>query len=466
MADFLKFKKGLFADLDAATKVPGTIYVTTDEHAMYVDVSAESRIRIGDIIQVDSARTAQPPFSTAAIYYFIEENALMKWDGESWVQLNSTASVASAIAAIRTELGAATDAKKDNEGNVVPVYNRLNTLEAAITALQNVDSDLQDSVDALESQMWGTGSAGEPADGSVLKDIDNLQSAVSEHNARITAAQEAADAAQEAADTADAAADAAQSAAEAAQKTADGKADISHASADDTYGLGTDSLYGHVKLSDSTKSTSGVNDGVAATPAAVKAAADAAETAQETADTAKAAAEDNKTSIDEITKDGGVIDTKINALENSLTDLIGKQINAANAMNYISSVASYANLPTEGVHVGDTYVVSTYFTNNGVEYHAGDLLIATGEEDKSTGVITSDLGWSHVETGYIAEQENKLTAVDDEQTMKLMSYLNETLGAFKFATVADGEAGTVVSFSTDNKSGVTTISIDQQWGSF
>ncbi len=48
----------------------------------------------------------------------------------------------------------------------------------------------------------------------------------------------------------------------------------SHASPNTIYGLGSSSNYGHVKLSDSTTSTSGVSSGVAATPAAVKAAAD------------------------------------------------------------------------------------------------------------------------------------------------------------------------------------------------
>ena len=47
-----------------------------------------------------------------------------------------------------------------------------------------------------------------------------------------------------------------------------------HASASTTYGTGTNTEYGHVKLSDSTSSTSSTSDGIAATPAAVKAAYD------------------------------------------------------------------------------------------------------------------------------------------------------------------------------------------------
>lgn len=53
-------------------------------------------------------------------------------------------------------------------------------------------------------------------------------------------------------------------------------APIAHASTATTYGVGSDTNYGHLKLSDSTSSTSGVAGGIAATPYAVKTALDAA----------------------------------------------------------------------------------------------------------------------------------------------------------------------------------------------
>lgn len=49
------------------------------------------------------------------------------------------------------------------------------------------------------------------------------------------------------------------------------KAPVNHASGETTYGKGTSSTYGHVKLYDGVDSNSGANNGVAATPAAVKA---------------------------------------------------------------------------------------------------------------------------------------------------------------------------------------------------
>lgn len=72
------------------------------------------------------------------------------------------------------------------------------------------------------------------------------------------------------------------------------KAPTSHASTATSYGMGTASNYGHVKLSDSTSSTSAASAGIAASPKAVKAAYDlasAANTAASTAQTAAAAAQ-------------------------------------------------------------------------------------------------------------------------------------------------------------------------------
>lgn len=71
-------------------------------------------------------------------------------------------------------------------------------------------------------------------------------------------------------------ANSANTAASNAQSSANGKAPTNHASTATTYGAGTGTNYGHVKLSDSTDTAYGANDGIAATPAAVKAAYDLA----------------------------------------------------------------------------------------------------------------------------------------------------------------------------------------------
>ena len=66
----VSFKKGLLANLPA-THTAGTFYVTTDERAMYLDVDASTRIRLGDFQEfatVDALKANANP-NTSALYY-------------------------------------------------------------------------------------------------------------------------------------------------------------------------------------------------------------------------------------------------------------------------------------------------------------------------------------------------------------------------------------------------------------
>ena len=85
----VSFKKGVLANLPV-TKTAGTFYVTTDERAMYLDVDASTRIRLGDFQEFASvtALTANPNPSTTALYYVSDINCLAKWNGTQYVQIN------------------------------------------------------------------------------------------------------------------------------------------------------------------------------------------------------------------------------------------------------------------------------------------------------------------------------------------------------------------------------------------
>ena len=88
MANVL-FKKGLLSGLKDAPINEGTIYVTTDERAMYLDVSATERIRLGDFIEVANiAALPSTEANVSALYYATAENVLAKWSGSAWVQIN------------------------------------------------------------------------------------------------------------------------------------------------------------------------------------------------------------------------------------------------------------------------------------------------------------------------------------------------------------------------------------------
>ena len=100
MADMLKFRKGTYAQINAANKVAGTIYIAKDEKAMYVDVDASTRIRIGDFIRVDTVKDITPPYSTSSLYYVENDNALLKYDGSHWKQVNGTDDLKASITSL------------------------------------------------------------------------------------------------------------------------------------------------------------------------------------------------------------------------------------------------------------------------------------------------------------------------------------------------------------------------------
>lgn len=97
------FKRGSLANLSAQPKVDGTIYITTDERAMYVDVDSETRIRIGDFREyanwaaINSLTAADK--DPQALYYANSENILAKWDAtnQRWVQVNGQQAINSLI---------------------------------------------------------------------------------------------------------------------------------------------------------------------------------------------------------------------------------------------------------------------------------------------------------------------------------------------------------------------------------
>lgn len=572
MADMLKFKRGLYENLEAATKKAGTLYITTDEQGLYYDVSDSKRIRIGgSVIQYSSIGDPKikPPFSTEALYYFIAENALMKWNGESWTQLNSTTE-------LEDELKGLISAAQTTADNAVSAASTAQTTaEKAQAAADKAQSTADSKATMAQVEAKGYATKTEAQNYANAKD------------AAIQAAQSTADSAVSAAATA-------KTAAEKAQNTADGKAPIKHASESDTYGLGSASQYGHVKLSDAATSTSDVASGIAATPAAVKVAKDAADTAQKAAEVAQGGVDSNKSSIATIQSNVATIqgnittinstltsygsdiaelqkaigengsigsdvadlltrmtavestnstqntaitnlqstvasnktdaDTKINAINtkigattdattastvygyinkqkaasdsalsaakselqgeidtkadqtrldnlvsevatkatktelnssiNELKSDITDTINAANAMTYKGAVAASSELPTSGVSVGDTYVASKDMTVGATSVYIGDLLIATGTE--TNNVITSNLSWDVVATGYHSSKDPKLVVANNTAT--LQNAAGGSLGAVTFAA-AEGSSLVVTTSGT-------TVTYSLEWGEF
>ena len=246
---------------------PGTVYVTSDEQAMYIDLQeaggTAKRIRIGDIIVQESAKTATPPFVNNAFYYFTSENALVRWDGTEWVQINS-------LKGALDEVGALDDTVKALSQTVTTEVNRLD------------QKDIEHSNDIAQ----------------LKKDVADRVKTVDFETFKTTNSQEiksAADAAKAAADAADAAqgtADAANTLAGEAKDLAATKTTMAEVEAK---GYATDvnaqtyarNVLGQDGDNASVKTVYGAH-------AAAKAASDAADAAQGTADAANTLAGEAK----------------------------------------------------------------------------------------------------------------------------------------------------------------------------
>lgn len=92
----VSFKKGIASKLPTSY-AEGTFYVATDERAIYLDVSNDARIRIGDFQEFKNIAelNANVNPSMTALYYVSDINCLAKWNGTKYVQINRDTGVTS-----------------------------------------------------------------------------------------------------------------------------------------------------------------------------------------------------------------------------------------------------------------------------------------------------------------------------------------------------------------------------------
>lgn len=176
------FKKGLLENLPEA-KVAGTLYITTDERAIYMDVSENERIRIGDFQEFDSvtALSANKNPSETALYYIKDINCLAKWDGEQYVQINKdtgateveTTGNGNAVTGVSYNpttrkltitKGESFETKAEAsvlEGKIQAVDSKIGEVESGKTVVDMIedsaydDSELSERVDTAENDIKG-----------------------------------------------------------------------------------------------------------------------------------------------------------------------------------------------------------------------------------------------------------------------------------------------------------------------
>lgn len=124
----LKFNKGLTTNLPEK-RTEGHVYITTDDKAMYVDIGngVDDRIRIGQIVEKTSTEweSLAQPYDASTYYYITNLNALVRWNGTKWVQINGTADLRADITNLQGRMTTA-------EGNITTHSNKIKTLEETV----------------------------------------------------------------------------------------------------------------------------------------------------------------------------------------------------------------------------------------------------------------------------------------------------------------------------------------------
>lgn len=177
MADMIKFQQGSLSALSKQSIANGTLWFTTDEGAIYLDVNG-SRVRFGDYITVANVK-ALPEAGHAyesALYYAKEENVLARWDknANKWVQLNAAGlsqikvnGSGNVLAGATVTLDAETGAKVLTFSTAsVATSEALEGIQTRVKSLEDRMDDVEDRLDVIE----GSG------DGSIAKAVSDLKS--------------------------------------------------------------------------------------------------------------------------------------------------------------------------------------------------------------------------------------------------------------------------------------------------
>lgn len=177
---FLNFKYGESANFtkEKIPVNPGTIYITTDEKRMYVDLG-EERYRIGDFETYDSFEALKADsknWTSSTLAYIKEGNTLAKYDKTTneWIQINDTSML-----------------KKSLEGEISAVEEKVTELQSTVGGHAKEISDIKDKLGLGDSTSGESTLTARVQ--AVEKDIETLQSEQSTQNEAISAAKGQAD---------------------------------------------------------------------------------------------------------------------------------------------------------------------------------------------------------------------------------------------------------------------------------
>lgn len=445
----LNFKYGSQAGLPT-TKAPGTIYITKDTKKLFVDNPTDGsteRICLGDFQLVNwtksdtvtSPATALSNYSlkdTNTLYITVESasgaTAMWRYNSTAFVAISNSEEIADIladIAAINTAL----------EGKA-PTSHAVNANTYGLgTSGVYGHVKLSDST----SSSTAASSGGTAATPKAVKAAYDRGSLGVTNAATAQATAEAADAkavaAQGTADAAVTAAEKAQGEVDTLEEVVAGKAPTNHASSETTYGTGSGSNYGHVKLTDAINTTQAngqASKGIAASAYAVKLAYDRGSAGVTAAGTAQTAA------------------------ENAATAAASANTNAESRLPKVSPALTSGHLtlavetPTNKMHAASKGYVDTQ--------DAATLQSAKDYTDAAKTAVLGEADYTGTVKGAYEAASNASTAASNAQTKANQAYelagtktttaaVKTQIEAYGYATttVAQGYANTAESNAND-----------------
>lgn len=458
MANIL-FKRGLQNNLPK-TAVDGVFYLTTDTNRLYVGQGSTMAL-LNQTVQIVASVSALPTSATKNdFYYCTAENVLAVWDGSKWQQINKNTNdnidtYVTGVSASKVEASA--------DGGIVVSFNiqqkkydlisnqttNLTDIPVSFTISKaNLDTANEIDVGLLASAITGggakivtTGNGSDDVEYINLKQGSNVTISVSGDDITIAAKDTTYDIS------------AAGDKIVLKNNLTNGEDVIDLASGNDaiTVSGANDTITVTHKEYSTTGTTSTaapshktgtftVIDSITTDKGHVTGYNTKTVTLPEDLNTTNTSAN--------VSVSGGSITVKVSdsdnkAVENTASDVLyyevngtkvynqGKidfytkseidtKLNTIDAMHYCGTVggsgATVAQLPSEGVKVGDTYKTAVAGSYAGITAEAGDLFIATGTE--TNGVITSGLTWTYIPSGDDVDTKYSISAANNKVVLK------------------------------------------------
>lgn len=401
----LRFLRGSWENLASQQIVDGSVYITTDERAMYVDVGT-NRLRIGDFRIYEDLAALRTAFankspSQECLYYLSKDNILARYDGQNFVQINAQDELGALIKSFTTTVVATESADGATISTVIEGSDKskktvTHTLKSADSDIVSIAVDEATNTIAINVKDQNTATTvsvpdvssgnevtvnvtdtrtGQNANGTT---IDPVESTTSFKIAGATGTE---------------------------VKSSNGKITINAKPTSITNAFDANGSF--------TTKIQTPNNGVTTSAAIIPKIKYGKTTFQEAVFTSGTATIDTYTT--------------------SQTDaLIAEKLRAANAMTFKNGIASASELPKSNISLGDTYIVTAKGVS--IEGHVcqiGDLFIANGTKEDSQGYISEGLTWIYVPAGNDDQISVEFSATTEKGvlTTKLGSTV-QTVGNF------------------------------------